>query len=56
VARARLSPASAVIATLPVAGTSVSVGAPPGTYFVTVVAMNGVGSSAESNHVTVVVP
>jgi hypothetical protein len=39
-----------------VGGTSVTVPAPSGTYVVTVVAINRLGTSAESNAITVVVP
>jgi hypothetical protein len=56
IVRARLSPGGPVIASLPVSGTSMSVSAPPGTYFVTVVAENALGTSAESNSIPVVVP
>jgi hypothetical protein len=52
---ARLQGSPAVVATLPVTGTSTTVPAPPGTYVVSVVAVNGAGTSAESNQVTVVV-
>jgi hypothetical protein len=52
---ARVPGSGAVMAALPVTGTSVTVPAPPGTYVVSVVAVNGAGTSAESNQVTVVV-
>jgi hypothetical protein len=45
-----------VIASLPVGGTSVSAAAPPGTYVVSIQAVNGAGASPESNQITVVVP
>ena len=45
-----------VIASQPVAATTVTVPAPPGTYLVTVLATNAQGASAESNQITVVVP
>ena len=44
------------LGTLPVAGTSLSVAAPPGVYFVSVVAVNGYGVGAESNQIVVTVP
>jgi hypothetical protein len=51
------SPAGAVLATVPIAGTSASfTGVPSGTYLVRIVASNAAGSSAPSNTVTVVVP
>ena len=53
---ARYPGAPGIIASLPVAGTMVTVPAPPGTYRVTVVASNGTGSSTESNEIVVVVP
>ncbi len=53
---ARFPGSPEVIATLPVAGTSFSVVAPAGTYSVTVMAHTGLGSSAESNPITVQVP
>jgi hypothetical protein len=53
---ARLPGSPAVVASLPVTGTSVTVPAARGTYVVSVVAFNGAGASAESNQVTVVVP
>jgi hypothetical protein len=54
---ARLSASSPIIASLPVTGgTTVTVPAPRGTYHVTVVSNNGLGTSAESNPITVVVP
>ena len=47
----------AVIASLPVGSTtSVSVPAPPGTYYVRVRAFNGCGPSSASNEVPVQVP
>jgi hypothetical protein len=56
--RVRLAPGGAVIASLPLGAgaTTMSATAPPGTYFVSVVAANALGTSAESNQVTVVVP
>ena len=53
---ARLAPGGPVVAALPVTGNAVTVPAPAGTYFVTIVATNSLGSSAESNQITVVVP
>lgn len=53
---ARMPGSAAIVAALPVTGTSVTLPAPPGTYVVSVVAGNGAGTSAESNAVTVVVP
>jgi hypothetical protein len=55
---ARFTTNGPVIASLPVSAgaTSISVTAPPGTYFVSVAASNAVGTSAESNQVIVVVP
>jgi len=53
---ARFEGSPTVIATLPVAGTSISVPAPPGRYVVTAVSHNGLGTSGESNAVVVVVP
>jgi hypothetical protein len=47
----------AIIAMLPVGATSLSVpGVPPGSYVVTVVAVNAIGVSAESNAILVTVP
>jgi hypothetical protein len=53
---ARYPGAPGIIASLPVTGTTLTVPAPPGTYRVTVMAVNGTGSSAESNEIVVVVP
>jgi hypothetical protein len=53
---ARLSSAGAPVATLPVAGTTLTVNAPPGQYFVTVVGVNGQGIGPESNQIVVTVP
>jgi hypothetical protein len=53
---ARFSPTGAVAVALPVAGTSLTVAAPPGTYYVSLIASNGSGSSSESNQITIVVP
>jgi hypothetical protein len=53
---ARLSATGPVIASLPVTGNTTTVAAPPGTYFVTIVANNAAGSSAQSNQITIVVP
>jgi hypothetical protein len=51
------TPGGPVIASLPVGSTtSISVPAPPGTYFVTVRALNGCGPGQASNVVTVQVP
>lgn len=53
---ARTPGSGALLAAVPVTGTSVTVPAPPGSYVVSVVATNGAGNSPESNAVTVVVP
>jgi hypothetical protein len=53
---ARYPGSPAIIASLPVSATTITVPAPPGSYIVTVVAQNGLGTSAESNAITVVVP
>jgi hypothetical protein len=53
---ARVPGSAAVVASLPVTGTSVTVPASAGTYQVSVVANNGAGAGPESNQVTVVVP
>jgi hypothetical protein len=53
---ARFSPGGAVAMSVPVTGNSFTTAAPPGTYYVSVVANNGAGSSAESNQITLVVP
>lgn len=51
------SPGSpAIIASLPVSAATITVPAPGGQYVVSVVARNGLGTSAESNAITVVVP
>lgn len=54
--RARYPGSAAIIAALPVARTTVTVPAPPGSYVVTVVSHNAQGTSAESNPITVTVP
>jgi hypothetical protein len=54
--RARYTTGGPIIASLPVTGNTVTVPAPPGSYLVTVLATNALGSSAESNQVSVVVP
>ena len=57
VVRARLEPGGAVVASLPVAGTSVVVpNVPAGDYYVTVVGVADGGTSPESNQVLVHVP
>ena len=56
VIRARLPGSAAVIAALPVTGTSLTGPAGAGTYLVTIAATNGAGTSAESNQIAVVVP
>ena len=49
--------AFALVATVPLGGTSVSFGGvPPGTYFLRMTATNAVGTSPLSNQVTLVVP
>jgi hypothetical protein len=54
---AALTPGGAVVATLPVFASTVSVpNVAPGTYYVRVTAVNAVGPSPASNEVTVVVP
>jgi hypothetical protein len=53
---ARTSPTGPLVAVLPATSTSLTVSAPPGTYYVTVVAANAVGLSAESNQIVVNVP
>jgi hypothetical protein len=53
---ARVPGSPAIIASLPVGGTTATVPAPRGTYVVTVVAVNGQGVSGESNQITVIVP
>ena len=54
---ARYTPAGPIIASLPgISTTTFTVNAPPGTYYVTVVAVNALGSSAESNQIRVDVP
>lgn len=54
---ARYPSSAAIIARLPVAGTTVTVNAvPPGIYVVTMVSHNGQGTSAESAPITVTVP
>jgi hypothetical protein len=50
------APGGPLVAVLPVSGTSFSTVAPPGTYLVTVVAVNGAGQGPESNQITVRVP
>jgi hypothetical protein len=56
VVRARLPGSPAIIASLPLASTGITVPAvAPGTYLVSVVATNGAGASPESNQVTVTV-
>jgi hypothetical protein len=55
--RARYPGSATIIASLPVAGTAVTVPAvPSGSYVVTVVSHNAQGTSAESNAITVTVP
>lgn len=53
---ARYEGSANVIATLPVSATGLTVPAPPGRYVVSVMARNGLGTSAESNAILVVVP
>jgi hypothetical protein len=54
---ASATPTGAVIASVPVTGTSISIpGVPRGTYFVRLTAHNAAGGSAPSNQVTGVVP
>lgn len=53
---ASVVPGGPSVATLPMTGLTVTVPAPPGTYFVRVRAQNDVGSSDFSNEITVVVP
>jgi hypothetical protein len=51
-----LSPGGTPVAALPAGGTSVSVPAPSGTYFVRVHGVNALGTGPASNEITVVVP
>lgn len=53
---ASLAPGGAPIASIPVAATTVTVPAPPGTFYVRVHGINAVGASVASNEITVVVP
>src|SRR5690606_19822915 len=53
---ASLTPGGGAIASLPVGATSITVEAPPGTYYVRVHGLNAVGPSPASNEITVVVP
>lgn len=54
---ASLTPGGAPIATVPLAGTSVSFGGvPAGTYYLRMTASNAIGTSGLSNQVTLVVP
>jgi hypothetical protein len=53
---ASLAPGGPPVANLPAAGTSVTVPAPPGTFYVRVHGINAVGASVASNEITVVVP
>lgn len=52
---ARLSPDGPPAAILPVGGPTLTVAAPPGVFYVSVVGVNGAGASASSNQVVVVV-
>jgi hypothetical protein len=54
--RARLTPGGPVIASLTLSGNTITVPASPGNYLVTIAANNSLGSSAESNQITVIVP
>jgi hypothetical protein len=54
--RARYSPTGPVIATLPATGSAITVPAPPGTYYVDILASNSAGFGPPSNTITVVVP
>jgi hypothetical protein len=52
-----MTPGGAAVATLPVAGTSVSIpGVPRGTYYARVTAHNTAGGGPPSNEVTIRVP
>lgn len=53
---ARLSNTGAPVALLPVAGTEVTVQAPPGTFYVSVAGLNGAGVGPLSNQIVVAVP
>lgn len=53
---ARYEGSAGIIATLPLSATGLTVPAPSGRYVVSVVARNGLGTSAESNPILVVVP
>jgi hypothetical protein len=51
------NPSGTVLATVPFTGTSATFsGVPNGTYLVSIVAVNSVGSSPPSNTITIVVP
>jgi hypothetical protein len=52
---ARITPTGPVVASLPVLGTQLTVPAPPGNYFVTVVALGDSQQSQESNQIIVTV-
>ena len=52
---ARLQPGGAPVAVMPVAASTLVVPAPPGVYYVSVVAVNATGVGPESNQVTVTV-
>jgi len=54
--RVRAPGSEAVLVNAPVAGTSLTGPAPPGTYHVSIMATGALGSSAESNSVVVVIP
>ena len=54
---ASTSPGGPAIVTVPLSGTSAAfAGVPSGTYYLKLIAVNGVGSSAPSNQVTLLVP
>jgi hypothetical protein len=49
-------PTGPLVAAIPVSGSTFSVDAPAGTYFVSLIAVNAAGESTESNQVTVTIP
>ena len=53
---ARMFPTGPLVAAIPVSGSTFSVDAPAGTYFVSLIAVNAAGESTESNQVTVTIP
>ena len=49
-------PAGPLVAAFPVTGSSVTVNAPAGTYYVTIAGVNGLGAGPASNQIRVIVP